>query len=75
VNYEDKTVEVFSGTLWESDMIKSLLDDAGIESFLKNSLLNTYAFNAAFAQEVGVMIMESDLEGAKRIVENYLLNK
>jgi hypothetical protein len=74
-NKEDKIVEVFSGTLWEAEMITSLLKEEGIDSFLKNSVLNTYAYDTIFSQEVKVMISESDCERAKRIVDEYCVNR
>ena len=74
-NKEDKIIEVFSGTLWESEMITTLLKEEGIESFLKNSVLNTYAYNPVFSQEVKVMISESDFEKGKKIVDSYCVNR
>jgi len=74
-NKEDKIVQIYSGTLWEAEMITSLLKEEGIESFLKNSVLNSYAYNPAFSQEVKVMISSSDVEKARDIVENYCLNR
>ncbi len=71
---EDKVIEIYSGTLWECEMITSLLKEEGIESFLKNSVLNTYAYIPAFAQEVKVMISESDFNRAKEIVDDYCIN-
>ena len=68
---EDPVVEIFSGTQWEADMVRSLLKDAEIESFLKNSVLNTYAFEPAFSSEVKVMILESDSKIASEIVNAY----
>ena len=41
---KDIVIEIFSGTLWEAEMVKSLLQDAEIESFIKNSNLNTYIY-------------------------------
>jgi hypothetical protein len=41
---KDIIIEIFSGTLWEAEMVKSLLQDAEIDSFLKNSNLNTYIY-------------------------------
>lgn len=69
--HEDPIIEIFSGTLWEAEMIKSLLENEGIESFVKNSVLNTYAYEPAFSAEVKVMILQSDSEKAKAIVEAY----
>lgn len=37
-NDEIEPIEVFSGSLWEAELLKSLLENAGIESFLNNSL-------------------------------------
>lgn len=31
-----KLVEIFEGTLFQSQMVKNLLENEGIESFLKN---------------------------------------
>lgn len=71
---KDKIIEVFSGTLWESEMIKSLFQDAEIESFLKNANLNTYIYEPIQASGVKVMILSSDYEKAKEIVDCYFRN-
>ena len=68
---EDSIVEVFSGNLWEAEMIKSLLKDSEIDSFLKNVVLNAYAFEPTHAGAVQVMILSSDLDRAREIVEDY----
>ena len=70
-NNKDKFIEVFSGTLWESEMVKSLLKDAEIESFLQNTNLNTYIYEPIQASGVKVMILSSDYEKARKIVDNY----
>jgi hypothetical protein len=71
---EESIIEISSGTLWESEMIKSLLEDSQIESFLKNSVLNTYAYDSLYSQEVKVMISGSDFKRAKEIVDQYYRN-
>ena len=71
---KDKIIEVFSGTLWESEMVKSLLQDAEIESFLQNTNLNTYIYEPIQASGVKVMILSSDYEKAREIVDNYFRN-
>ena len=68
----DKIIEVFSGTLWEAEMVKSLLDSADISCFIKNSVGNNYAYEPGFAEGVKVMILSSSMEEAKMIVEGYL---
>jgi len=70
----ENIIEIFSGTLWEAEMVKNLLLEAGIESFLNNSLHNSYAYNAIIASGVKVMIFESEAEGALKIVDKYYKN-
>ena len=71
---KDKIIEVFSGTLWEAEMVKSLLQNAEIESFLKNINLNTYIYEPIQASGVKVMILSSDYEKAKEITDSYFRN-
>lgn len=73
-NIKDKIIEVFSGTLWESEMVKSLLQDSEIESFLQNTNLNTYIYEPIQAAGVKVMILSSYYEKAREIVDNYFRN-
>lgn len=62
-------VELFSGTLWEAEMIHSILENAGIQSFLKNNVVNSYLYNPIQASGVKVMILESDLQEARGIIK------
>jgi hypothetical protein len=55
-------------------MLKSLLETAEIESFSKNTILNTFAFDPTVTDNVKVMILGSDYEKAKKIVDDYLKN-
>ena len=71
---KDSVIEIFSGTLWESELIKSLLQDSEIDSFLKNDVINSYIYEPIYASGVKVMISCSDLEKAKEIVDNYYRN-
>ncbi len=67
-------IEIFSGTLWEAELIKSLLRDSEIDSFLKNDVINSYIYEPIIASGVKVMISSSDFEKAKEIVEKYYRN-
>lgn len=71
---KDIVIEIFSGTLWEAEMVKSLLRDAEIESFVKNSNLNTYIYEPIQASGVKVMILNSDFEKAKEVIDTYYRN-
>ena len=67
----DEIIEIFCGTLWQAEMVKSLLLSVEIESFLKNAVLNDYAFEPASANGVRVMILSSQYERAKIIVDDF----
>jgi len=69
---KDKIIEIFSGTLWEAEMVKSLLEAAQINSFVKNHSTNSYAYESGFVDGVKVMILNSDFDEARTIVEDYL---
>ena len=67
-------ITAFTGTLWEAEMVKSLLYAAGIESFFQHSTGSSYAYDPIFSQAVKVIINESDTPIAKEIVEGYTKN-
>jgi len=70
----DEIIEIYAGTLWESEMITSLLRDSEIESFLRNNILESYAYEPIYAAGVKVMIFSSDYKRAKEIVDSYKQN-
>jgi hypothetical protein len=72
---ENSIIEIFSGTLWDAEMIKSLLKNSEIESFIKNNAINSYAIEPTFSGGVKVMILSSDYNEAMNIVEEYYKNK
>jgi len=41
MNKKNEIIEIFSGTSWEVGIVKSLLDNAEIESFLKDDIMGT----------------------------------
>ena len=71
---KDLFVTLFSGTLWEAEMVKSLLLDVGIESFIKNATVTSYAYDPIRSSGVMVVISGEDLVEAKVIVEKYYQN-
>jgi hypothetical protein len=73
-SYQERFITVFSGTLWEAEMVKSLLLDAGIESFVKNDTVTSYAYEPIRSSGVMVVISENDQVAAKEIVESYYQN-
>lgn len=71
---QNSIIEIFSGTPWESEMVKSLLKNSEIESLLKNNSVSSYSIEPTFPGGVKVMILRSDYERAKEIVDEYYKN-
>ena len=72
---KERMLRIFSGTMWEAEIVRSLLQMADINSFLKNTTINSYAFEPISSEGVQVMISESDLQIAQEIVDEYNKNK
>ncbi|MGH2644972.1 MAG: DUF2007-related protein [Chitinophagaceae bacterium] len=71
-------IEVFSGNSWEASMVKNLLENEGIFSFVKNDVLGrTPVWSSGTAGNMGisVMVSEMDIETAKKIVDAFLKNR
>ncbi|MBV5348273.1 DUF2007 domain-containing protein [bacterium] len=72
-----KAVIVFTGTTWQSGMVKSLLEDAGIEAYLFDGARGTYNPGWNLPGEGGsvrVMVSEEVALEARLIVEDYQSN-
>ena len=71
-------VEVFSGTIVEAEIVKSLLENAEIETFLKDELIGTLTPWNTAAGGVGsvkIVVSNLDYDKAKLVVEEYKKNK
>lgn len=67
-------VEVYDGDQWEASLVKSLLDNAEIESFLKDERMGVLApWNVAGggAGSVKIFVSNVDYEKAKEVIEQY----
>jgi hypothetical protein len=67
-------VEVFDGNDWDASLVKSLLDNAEIESFLKDQLIGVLApfrADAGAAGPVKIFVSNVDYEKAKEVIEQY----
>ena len=70
-------VEVYSGSIWEAELVKSLLENAEIEAFLKDEIMGTMApwYSApGGAGSVKVIVSNLDYDKAREIVEEYEKN-
>lgn len=71
---DDVAVEVYSGSMWDCGMVKSLLNDAGIEAFLNNENLGTVApwiVAPGGAGAIGVIVARHNVKDASKIVDEF----
>lgn len=76
-NNEENSVVIYSGTDWQANMVKSLLEAAEIKAFTKDSHMGTIApfhFMGGNVGAVKVIILEKDIKRAKAIIEEYKQN-
>lgn len=74
---ETHPVEVFAGTPWQAELLKSLLADSEIESFIKDGIMGTlYPWYSApgGAGAVKVFVSETDAEKAREIINEFERN-
>ncbi len=74
---EHSLVEVFAGKTVDVEIVKSLMENAEIEAFLKDENIgNIFPFQAAGggAGAVKLYISSEDYEKGKEIVEEYYKN-
>ena len=72
---DTRVVEVFTGSPWEAEFIKGLLESNGIESILKDGGGLAALAPYYIGQEIAVLVNEDDYENAMEIVRNREKNK
>lgn len=78
MNNQITPVEVFSGLMWEAEMVKNLLENENIEAFLNDEILGTLApfyVNSGGMGSVRVIVSNTDFEKAKLVVTEYESNQ
>lgn len=71
---EISPVEVFDGTQWQAMLVKSLLDNAEIESFIRDSRMGVLApwnVDAGGAGPVKIFVSSLDAEKAREVITQY----
>lgn len=68
-NKSTKSVEVFSGSPWEAEVIKGLLESNAIYCVIKDGILGTLA--PYIAPSVSILVTEENYEEAMRIIQTY----
>lgn len=63
-----RLVEVFSGSRWETELVKGLLESSDVKAALKDGLMTTIA--PYISPTACVMVNESDYEVAMEIIRN-----
>lgn len=74
---ENEPVEVFAGTSWQAEMVKSLLENLEIEAFLNDGIVGTLApwwAAPGGAGSVRVFVSGKNYNKAKLIVGEYEKN-
>ena len=67
---DTRVVEVFTGSPWEAEFIKGLLESNGIESILKDGGGLAALAPYYIGQEIAVLVNEDDYENAMEIGRN-----
>ena len=71
---DNDIIEVFAGTSIDAEIVRSLLEDSGIKTFLKDDNMGTIApwqVSGGGAGAVKIIINSNDYDKAKLIVEKY----
>jgi hypothetical protein len=74
---ESKPIEIFSGSLWEVELLKTILEDHEIMSFVKDEFIGTLAphYTAGGVGSVKLWISDKDIERCQPLVEEFLKNR
>jgi len=74
---ENIPVEVYAGTLWETTLLKSLLENAEIEVFLKDEIrgiTEPWVVTPGGSNPIKVMVSSVDAEKAMEVVRDFKTN-
>jgi hypothetical protein len=70
-------VEVFMGIAWEAEMVKNMLENEGIESFIKDDIIGTIApfYTTPGLGSVKLVVSSDDYEKAMAVVTEFQQNR
>lgn len=77
VKKDIEIIEIFAGTPWQAGMVKTLLEDSGIQAFIADEIigtLNPWWTAPGGAGAIKVRISSKDYDQAKKIVDQYEQN-
>ncbi|MDP2335673.1 MAG: DUF2007 domain-containing protein [Bacteroidota bacterium] len=70
-------VEIFAGELWQAEMIKEMLEDNGIQAYMKNELMGNIApwiVSPGGTASVKINISTSDYARSKELIDELNSN-
>ena len=67
---KSKLIEVFKGSLWEAELMKSMLGSNNVRSTLKDGMVVNIVLPVS-AVDVAVLLIEPDYEAAMEVVRAY----
>ncbi len=73
-NKHIKAIEIFAGPIMEAQMVKSLLENAEIETYLQDEYVGTlvpWQASGGGANSVKIIISSEDLEKAQIVLNEY----
>ncbi len=71
-------IEIFSGSAWEAGIVKSLLENAGILTFMKDEIRGTYApwhIAPGGIGAVKLVVSDMDKDKAKEVVTDFYMKR
>jgi len=76
-NKNIEAVEIFTGIIWQAEMVKNLLENADIKAYLTDEIIGTLELPWSAPAGIGsvkVLVSNFDYDKAKLIVEEYKKN-
>ncbi|HEY0896702.1 MAG TPA: DUF2007-related protein, partial [Sphingobacteriaceae bacterium] len=67
-------VEIFSGSLWEAEVVQGMLNSEGIETFVRDDQTGTIApwvVVSGGVDSVRLMVAETEAARARQIISEY----
>lgn len=66
-------VEIFMGIAWEAEMVKNLLENEGIESYIKDDIIGTLApfYTTPGLGSVKLVVSSDDYDKASMLVAEF----
>ena len=73
---ENKPIEIYAGSSWEVELLKTILEDHQIKCFVKDEFIGTIApHHTVGAGSVKLWISENDYERAQPLINKFEKNK